>query len=1051
MFLTEQKLHERIKQLSDYRYRDRQSLAPIRFKLEANATVGMKPSEGGEWSTIATGHRWEGRDVYAWLALDFEIPAQWEGKNVVGLFDFGQTGGGHNSGFEALLYLDGVPYQGVDTNHQEVFFPEQSIGTGLSLRFLIWSGLEGMAIGKKMEHEIKRAELVWLDEAVDDLYFTAKTALETVEELGEHQPERIELLKAIDRAFLALDWSHPGSDVFYASVEEARSILRNELKSMPKNHPVTVNCIGHTHIDVVWLWQLKHTREKCARSFSTVLRLMEKYPDYTFLQTQPQLYEYIKNDYPEIYEQIKQRVKEGRWEADGGMWLEADCNLPSGESLVRQLLYGTRFLREEFGTECKYLWLPDVFGYSWALPQILLKSGIKTFMTTKISWNQYNRMPHDTFKWRGMDGSELLTHFITTPELKMLHLPRYTYNGKMKPIEMTRIWNAYRDKNINQELLLAYGHGDGGGGVNREMLETRRRMDEMPGLPQVKTGRADDFFEQLHETVKDTDQYVHTWDGELYLEYHRGTYTSQAYHKRMNRKLELLYRETEWLNVLASTIQSTDYPEQNLREGWKIILRNQFHDAIPGSSIHEVYEDSRIEYAEAEDKGLKTWNHAAKTLTEDHQSAFTIFNAASWQRTDLLAIPVRTGMEVGKWIDGHGDELYSQQFDDHWIVYAKQIPSMGYQSITFDSSSPSIEVKSPFEILYGDGGNGKELTGIITPHYQIQWNEQGQLTSIVDQSSERQVLAQGEYGNVLQVFEDKPEKFDAWDIDIFYQEKKLEISELDSVQLISSGPLQAVIQFKWRYANSTIIQNMILYKESCRIDFQTKVDWQERQQLVKVAFPVDIRSTEATYDVQFGNVKRPTHWNTSWDMARFETVGHQWADLSERGYGVSLLNDCKYGYDIKDHVMRLTLIKSAINPDLTADQGEHIFTYALLPHQGDWLEGNTVREAWMLNNPLTHRSGKPAAADQLSLFQVNHPNVMIDAVKKSEEGKRIVVRLHEFAGSRGNVSLQSDLLIEGWQECDLMERPTGDLVNHDKIQFQIKPYEIITLLIDVRS
>ena len=290
---------------------------------------------------------------------------------------------------------------------------------------------------------------------------------------------------------------------------------------------------------------------------------MELYPDYVFLQSQPQLYEYIKSDYPEIYSQIKERVKEGRWEAEGGMWVEADCNITSGESLVRQLLYGTRFLRDEFGVSCKYLWLPDVFGYSWALPQILLKSGIKTFMT-KISWNQYNRMPHDTFWWRGMDGSEILTHFITTPTTGGAWF--YTYNGVITPQTVKGIWDTYRDKDLNKELLLSYGYGDGGGGVNREMLELRRRLNEMPGLPQVLTGRADESFDRLHQTVAETDQYVHTWDGELYLEYHRGTYTSQAYNKRMNRKLELLYRDTEWLSTLQSVFASTwdNYPQQDL-------------------------------------------------------------------------------------------------------------------------------------------------------------------------------------------------------------------------------------------------------------------------------------------------------------------------------------------------------------------------------------------------------------------------------------------------------------------------------------------------------
>lgn len=359
---------------------------------------------------------------------------------------------------------------------------------------------------------------------------------------------------------------------------------------MEKHSPVNVYCVGHTHIDMAWLWRLKYTHEKASRSFSTVLRMMEMFPEYIFLQTQPQIYEYIKEDFPEIFEEIRKRVKEGRWEADGGMWVEADCNLTSGESLTRQLLIGSRFLKEEFGKDVEYLWLPDVFGYSWALPQILKKSGIDVFMTTKISWNQFNRMPHDTFHWKGMDGTEVLTHFITTPE--SWNGPDswfYTYNGLLTAKTVKGVWEAYSEKAMNKDLLISYGYGDGGGGVNRDLLEARRRIDKIPGLPNLKTSTAGDYFRKLKENVENTDQYVNTWDGELYLEYHRGTYTSQAYNKRMNRKMELLYRRAEWMTAMAAMGAGSLSlaAQEKLTKGWKMILTNQFHDIIPGSSIHE--------------------------------------------------------------------------------------------------------------------------------------------------------------------------------------------------------------------------------------------------------------------------------------------------------------------------------------------------------------------------------------------------------------------------------------------------------------------------------
>ncbi len=1055
MFYTVEKLQARINELEPYRYRDGRVIDTFRIQRDEEGLIGAYPPEDGEWGTIRIGDRWKGRDAYYWLAADVDIPAEWAGKKAFGRFCLGQTGGGTNSGFESLLFLNGEPYQGVDSNHEEVLLPESAIGQTVRLRFRLWSGLGGYQSGREMESRLEFASICWLDEACDDLYYTARAMLETIRLLDESRAERHQLLALLDRAFLRLDWSEPGGGEFYASVASARDTLRNGLSSMPKLHAVVVQCIGHTHIDVAWLWRLKHTREKAARSFSTVLRLMEEFPDYIFLQTQPQLYEYIKTDYPDLYEKIKERVREGRWEAGGAMWLEADCNLSSGESLVRQLLYGIRFFREEFGVECKYLWLPDVFGYSWALPQILKKSGIESFMTTKISWNQYNRMPHDTFRWRGIDGSEVLTHFITTPD------PGgnegafyYTYNGMVTPSSVQGIWEGYRDKSINTSLLLAYGYGDGGGGVNREMLEMRRRLDDIPTLPRVTTGRADDYFEALQETVRNTDAYVHTWDGELYLELHRGTYTSQAYNKRMNRKLELLYRETEWLQALSGIAtgegRAANAKEaSDLLEGWKIILRNQFHDIIPGSSIREVYEDSRVEYAEAKRIGDEARERAVSRLTSDRgeEGYVTVFNGAPWERSDTVCIPAAAGeTSAVQWLDSSGAPLAAQLVGGHWWVRVERVAPMGYSVIRRTSSA------APQEQALADRKFEIGAQGVRTPHYDIEWDANGRLTRLYDRAERRDVLAEGETGNRFEVFEDKPKsRHEAWDIDIFYTEKKEEASELIRVETTECGPLAAIVRFEWKYRRSTVTQEMVLYADDRRIDFRTRVDWQERRKLLKVAFPLRIRATEATYDIQFGNVKRPTHWNTSWDYARFETVGHQWADLSERGYGVSLMNDCKYGYDVKDHVMRLTLIKSAMVPDPTADQGEHEFTYSLFPHAGDWYEGGTVPAAWSLNNPLTFADGRPSK-DSFSLFRPSCDHVMIDAVKKAEDrDDAYVLRVHEFAGIRGAVDIASDARIESWQECDLLERPIGDVQDKASIRVSIKPYEIRTFIVRFRD
>lgn len=1051
-----EKLEKRLQELQPFRYRDERDISVWRWQEDEAGAVGAFPPESGEWRTVGLGHRWQGRDRYVWLAADVPVPAEWQGRRVLGRFDFGRTGGGTNSGFESLLFVNGKPYQGVDSNHQEVFLPAESCGTEIRLRFRLWTGLGGYDFKAVNEHKLAAAKLCWLDERTDDLYYTGLAVIETVQQLTENHPERQELLSALDRAFRLIDWSRPGSEAFYAAVADAQAMLRGELSRLPKHHPVTVRCIGHTHIDVAWLWRLKHTREKAARSFSTVLRLMEQYPEYVFLQTQPQLYEYIKHDYPELYAEINRRVAEGRWEAGGAMWLEADCNLTSGESLVRQLLYGIRFFRQEFGVACKYLWLPDVFGYSWALPQILRLCGIEAFMTTKISWNQYNRMPHDTFYWRGIDGTEILTHFITTPDPGHKEGSfYYTYNGVIRPVTVQGIWDAYRDKDWNRELLLAYGYGDGGGGVNRDMLELRRRLAELPALPQVTTGRADEYFAGLKARAEATDRYIHRWDGELYLELHRGTYTSQAYNKRMNRKLELLYREAEWLQAAAASLQGdwSGYAARELYDGWKIILRNQFHDIIPGSSIREVYEDSRAEYAEAEAIGRQAVAQAIGKLaglpTEDASSAswpqtYAVFNSASWPRSEPVYIPAAGG--EGEWFGPCGEPLAVQRVKDGWLVEVSGVPPLGMACIRF---VPGAAAESPRSSAFAFDEDGR---GVHTPYYDIRWNEAGQLIRLYDRTAQREVLADGEAGNVLQVFEDRPKsRHEAWDIDIFYTEKMRPIDRLSSFAVVENGPVRAVVEFCWTYMDSTICQRMTVYARSRRIDFVTDVDWHEQRQLLKVAFPVSVRATEATYDIQFGNVKRPTHWNTSWDYAKFETVGHQWADLSERGYGVSLLNDCKYGYDVKDHTLRLSLIKAAMVPDDTADQGWHRFTYALLPHAGDWFEAGTVAAAWSLNAPL-HASPAAEVKDAWSLFSLSASSghVMIDAVKKAEDSDCLIVRLHEFGGMRGAAELicglNADVL---WQPCDLLEQPEGEPLKGASLRFHINPYEIKTFLVRV--
>lgn len=1038
MFLTDRKLERRINELEQYRYRDIIHLEEFLVSEDDQGVVNPElPASFEGWDTLKVGDTWSGRDRYLWMHKEIAVPAEWKGKKVVGVFDYGNTGGGNNSGFESMFYLNGGKYQGVDVNHKEVFLNDELCGTVIDATFRLWSGLEGGGVPAVQEHRIARADLAWLDEKVDDLYYMASMVWQTIAELDAVNPIQHELRKALDSAFHCVDWSYPGSAEFYESVHQADDLINEAIDGMDKSSMVNVYCVGHTHIDVAWLWRLKHTREKCSRSFSTVLRLMEMFPEYIFLQTQPQLYEYMKEEFPEIYEKMKEKVSEGRWEADGGMWVEADCNLTSGESLTRQILLGSKFIKDEFGKDVEYLWLPDVFGYSWALPQILKKAGIDTFMTTKISWNQYNRMPHDTFKWKGIDGSEVLTHFITTPE--PWNEPGswfYTYNGKLLPKTVKGVWDQYSDKQMNKDLLISFGFGDGGGGVNRDMLENRRRIDKIPGLPNLKISTAGEFFRKLKETVKDTDQYVHTWDGELYLEYHRGTYTSQGHNKRMNRKMELLYRRAEWLTVMEAMQQGgiEGAKQAELTKGWKHILTDQFHDIIPGSSIHEVYEDSRKDYVYIENIAQDVVNDFYHNVLEEEQNTYTVINASGWGSDQVVALP---GNAEGIYRDSEGNELVSQTGNGVTYVEVRNVPSMGTKTIYYEKTGNG-EAKTAFTI------SGKEIE---TPFYHITLNQYGQITRLYDKTFEKNVLPEGERANVLQVFEDKPLDNDAWDIDIFYQQKMREVTDLKVFEITEMGALRMCIHMEWKYMNSEISQDMILYSKSRRIDFQTRVDYHEQHQLLKAAFPVDVRSTYGTYDVQYGNVRRPNHWNTSWDQARFETVAHRWADLSERNYGVSILNDCKYGHDIKDNVMRISLLKAATHPDHLQDQGLHTFTYALLPHGGDFVDGHVVQEAFALNEPMQAAAGKSRLPYE-SFLSFDNEQIEVDAVKQSEDGKYLVIRFHEFAGSHQNVTVTPGFAYKSWAECDLRERPLGGFAEK-KMELELHAYEIKTLLIEI--
>lgn len=1029
-----------IEELEGLRYKDRRDLEGLLF-WDDDGSTGNRILQG-TGRPVEKGFCWKGWDRYNWLTVTLEISPEWKNKEVLGLFDFGaRIGTGNNGDFESLLYLNGKPYQAVDGNHHEVFLEPEVNGYTQELKFRLWSGLSGGGIPEENRMEIRQVQIGILDHPTDDLYYLAKAAIETYDLLPVGNEYKEWILNVLVRTFTKVNYTEPGNEAFYETVKEAFTFLYSEMDGRGKPD-VNVSLIGHTHIDMAWLWRLRHTREKAARSFSTVNRLMEKYPEYLFLQTQAQLYEYIKEDSPDIYAHIQKRVKEGRWEPSGAMWVECDCNLASGESIIRQILIGKNFFRQEFEYESEYLWLPDVFGYSWALPQILKKSGINTFMTTKISWNDTNRLPYDTFRWKGMDGTEVTAHFITTTDPGEDY---YTYNGNTSPDAIKGVWEQYKNKDTNRDLLISFGFGDGGGGPTRTQIKQAEAADRIPGLPHVKMEMPTEYFRRLNRTLEENpmDGHIPVWDGELYLEFHRGTYTSQAYNKKMNRRMEYLLRDTEMLSVLAGTAAGVPYDYDSLLKAWKIVLCHQFHDILPGSAIKEVYEDSHEEYARALQliKGtMKEVNRAIYTAEAD---CYTVFNNANWIRSGAAVIPM-SDAELDRYrgcpVTDEGGQSVKAVWEENGLhIWAQEIKPFSFATFRIVTGETSVQADGIFSS--SDVGASQ----IETPFYTISWNEKGQLNRIYDKKAEREVLPSEKCANVLQIFEDKPRCFDAWELEPTIDLKKETVENCIRVNTRKHS-LGWEVAFLWTYHKSRIWQTMCLYESSPRIDFRTTVDWQERQKLLKTSFPVDVRAVDARFDIQNGNIRRPITRNTTWEAAKFEVAAHKWVDIWETGYGMAVLNDCKYGHDVKEDTIRLTLLKSAIDPDYTADLGTHEFTYAILPHDKEWYEAGIEQQAFDLNNPLTGQPGRSRLGAE-SWISFDQENLVVDTLKREENGARIILRFHEFEGRRCVVKISSRLPIKQWCACNLMEEETEFV--QEEIQVPLKPYEIKTLMLDI--
>ncbi|HIB69522.1 MAG TPA: alpha-mannosidase, partial [Phycisphaerales bacterium] len=998
---TEKKVAARLKQIEPLRHRSKILLQPFRYKELPDPQTPPPLDEPTEnWHILEADRFWGPPHQDFLMRGSFQVPKQW--KTPALYLPLGLSGDFSHP--ETLVYLDGQAHAGCDRHHQEVYLPSRVCdGEKHELALHGWTGLGSSWSHLDPTHrmQMRACYVVDICPHTRGVLAAARVALGLTRVLDQNDPARTRLLNVLYEAFQTLDTREPMTERFYESAPQALQILTLGLKEA--GHPLEVDlvCAGHAHLDVGWLWPVGQTRGKAARTFHTVDHLMDAFPDYHFSQSQPQLYDFIRKDYPQLFERIKERVKEGRWEVLGGLWVEADANLTGAESLVRQLLLGRGFFREHFGeAESPVLWLPDVFGYTWSLPQLIKQAGLEYFFTIKIGWNQYNRMPVESFWWQGIDGTRVLTHFSTTPVLRGTHAA--TYNAEVTPEQYVGTWRNFQQQESQDILLMAYGYGDGGGGPTREMLENLDFLKSAPSAPRAKLGRVGDFFKEMERR---SGSKLPTWKGELYLEYHRGTYTTQAALKRGNRKCEVALHNLEFLASWACHLRC-DYrfPAEKVKELWQVICLNQFHDILPGSSIRQVNVEAARDHSTVLASAAELQREVLERLTQSLSGELLLFNPTSFERHEPIRIP---GLAHGSWKDSEGLPVARQ---GEWLLPATPIDCYGVLAL-----QTSEETLADFESELSAGP-----THLENRFLRVEFDHQGQISRCFDKQAQRELLPPGQSGNQLQLFEDRPMQWDAWDIDIYYTDRQWTAELQGPPEVVESGPLVAALKFVYTTEQSTITQFVSLACTGPRLDFTTEVEWRERHTLLKAAFPVDILSPEAKFEIQWGHVSRPTHRNTSWDWARFEVPAQKWADLSEGNYGVSLLNDCKYGYDVSDGQLRITLLRSPTMPDPEADQGRHGFTYALLPHQGT-LGVSTIAQGYFLNYPVLVHQGRGEAGRPRSLVRAEPDNLVIETVKPAQNEQGITVRHYEALRHRGEGKLVFDNRVKQAQKTDLLE------------------------------
>lgn len=999
---------------------------------EALSELSFKP--------IAPGTPWGSKWEYGWFKGELTVPDFAQGQMIALMLDVGREPkvtmeilqeekilpAVVEEVAEAAVYVNGDYAGAVDSQHKVIFLTDSAeAGAHYRIALEAYAGhgpqewrsgptppdRETVPEPPENQRRVGQNHFGIWQEMAYQLAMDVETLWDVRENIEAESLRLMEIDEGLMDFTLIADFEAPRQEML-ASLQKCRERLKPLLEKENSDTTPEMVGFGHAHIDVAWLWPLAETERKCVRTFSTQLALMERYPEYKFFQSQPQLYLMVKEKYPDLYEKILAAIKRGQWIAEGAAWVEPDTNLPSGESLIRQLLHGKRFFQEEFGVDCELLWLPDAFGYSGALPQIMRGCGVKYFSTQKI-FSAYHggvTFPYNTFIWEGIDGSQVMAHFHND------------YNSQTKPSVVIQRWKERVQKSGFSSRLYPFGWGDGGGGPTREHLEYALRQKNLEGVPRFRMDDPMTFFRDQEEAGWSQVSFV----GELYFQAHRGTYTSQARTKALNRRSEFALREAELWGAAAMALGDYTFPYEEWDSAWKTVLTNQFHDVLPGSSIHRVYEEAEAQLSDVIDKADQIAEAARDRLVKEGDG-FTVFNSLSWPRREVIALP--EGFEGIK--SDEGEVLPIQNSRGKTFVELTA-PSCGWAS--YHSGKP-IKIENTIT------ASERALENAMV---RVEFNEFGAIRQIFDKVNQKEWAAG--LCNDIKMYQDIPSAFDAWDIDSMYRQQPVQLPEKAKITVAAEGPLFGQLIIERKLNNSHMTQTITLRRDARRMDFHTVIDWQERHKLLKVNFPVDVHAREAFHEIQFGYLPRPTHGIPELEFDRFEVVNHKWTALAEGDHGFAVLNDSKYGVDVLNNSINLTLLKSALAPDMTADRGRQEFTYAFYFWHTPFIESGVVQQGYQLNVPLRTAEGY---AGRRSLFELDKDNIVLGTVKPAEDASSddLILRLYESMGNKTRVNLIVNLPFKYAYRADLLEHAQEEWMDFEdgKLELEFRPFEIKTL------